>query len=387
MGDVVAAAAAVHAPQLLGRPAHEELDKLDASTAALRAFGDVLDETEPDALIVIGTDHLEAFWLEAVPTFLLMVSDEAVTQYSGRERRVPIHTDLATTLLKGLVARDVDMAYSQDAVLGHAFMTPFEYVLGDRDLPVVAMHVNVYLPPLPSPRRCFDVGRKIADVLASRPERVAVLASGGMSHYPGTSRYYTPDYEFDEWIVQEIEAGRFDDLLALTPVQLDEVGEGELLPWFVMLGIIGPRPGTLMSYQRLSHHGHGVMQFIPPLAPSSDSTPAGVPPSATSRDDTEIPKYAGREFTFDDFVYYRFPEPSSFPLNRFLHQLVVDEALRERFVDDRAGVIDEVDLAPNEREALMSEGFDQLVEVGAHPLLALSARQLVALMLERRQAV
>ncbi|HVV24759.1 MAG TPA: chromate transporter, partial [Pseudonocardiaceae bacterium] len=42
MTEIVAAAAVVHAPQLLSRPPHEDLAKLDRSTAALRQFGDVV---------------------------------------------------------------------------------------------------------------------------------------------------------------------------------------------------------------------------------------------------------------------------------------------------------------------------------------------------------
>ena len=40
------------------------------SIAAMRQLGhQMLDGTEPDALIVIGSDHLETFFLSAVPTF------------------------------------------------------------------------------------------------------------------------------------------------------------------------------------------------------------------------------------------------------------------------------------------------------------------------------
>ena len=63
-------------PQLLSRPPYEEMDKLDNSTDALHAFGRVLDEARPDAVLVIGIDHLETFWLEAVPTFTLVISEE-----------------------------------------------------------------------------------------------------------------------------------------------------------------------------------------------------------------------------------------------------------------------------------------------------------------------
>lgn len=372
MAEIVSAAAAVHAPQLLSRPPHEELDKLDRSTDALRSLGAVLDETRPDAVLLIGLDHLETFWLEAVPTFTLVVSEQATARYMERERSVPVHTELATALLHGVVGRGVDLTYSQDAVLGHAFLTPFEYVLADRQIPIVPMLVNTYLPPLPSPRRCHQLGRAIAEVLADRPERIAVLASGGMSHFPGTARYMAPQFSFDEWILQEVADGRYERLLELSPVQLDEVGEHELLTWFVALGVIGDQPGTLLSYQELSHHGHGVVQFLPPVA-----RPGGPRP--------EVPLYGGYEFTSSDYHYYRFPEPASLPLNRFLHRLIADAEFRVRFVTDRDAALAGSELTEPQREVLAGEGFDALREIGAHPLLALSARQVTEIEARRQR--
>ncbi|WP_433558731.1 hypothetical protein ACQPWY_10040 [Pseudonocardia xinjiangensis] len=381
MAEIVAAAAAVHAPQLLSRPPHEDPAKLDGSTDALRRFGEVLDDTRPDALLVIGIDHLETFWLEAVPTFTLVLSPEAEAHYMQKERRVPVHTGLAKHLLHGVVGRDIDLTYSQEAKLGHAFLTPFEYVLGDRDIPVIPLLVNAYLPPLPSPRRCFALGKAIAESLADRPERVAVLASGGMSHFPGTARYTAPQFSFDEWVLQEVAAGRYEELLDLTPVQLDEVGESELLTWFVMLGVLAGSgaavPGSLLSYQHLSHHGHGVVQFVPPVAD-------GAEPTVDEPLASPVPRHGGYEFTSTDFIYYRFPEPVSFPLNRLLHRVITDEELRSEFVRDPAAVAATADLTDEQREALLADGFDKLTEVGAHPLLALSARQ-VSLLEQQRQ--
>ena len=62
-------------------------------------------------------------------------------------------------------------------------------------LPLVPLYVNVYLPPQPTPRRCYAWGRALRAILDARPERVALMASGGLSHYPGTDRYASPDFD------------------------------------------------------------------------------------------------------------------------------------------------------------------------------------------------
>src|SRR3989442_13563296 len=67
--------------------------------------------------------------------------------------------------------------------------------------PIVPLHVNVYLPPQPTPRRCYEWGRALGEILGARPERVALIASGGMSHYPGTDRYASPDFDWDRRVL------------------------------------------------------------------------------------------------------------------------------------------------------------------------------------------
>ena len=52
MGQIVAAMASVHAPQLFTRPPEEDPRQLDAGIAAMRRLGKVLDETKPDVLVI-----------------------------------------------------------------------------------------------------------------------------------------------------------------------------------------------------------------------------------------------------------------------------------------------------------------------------------------------
>ena len=250
MGEIVWASASVHAPQLLTRPPQEDQAQLDAGIAAMSALGGLLDETKPDALIVVGIDHLETFFLSAVPTFAIVSGERATASFAGHDYDIPIHQPLARALLDGLVASGHDLAYAQEALLGHAFAVPFEYIHAGRAIPVIPMFVNVYLPPLPTTQRCMDLGAAIAAVIEERPERVAILASGGMSHYPGTWKYYDPEYEFDHGVIQEIEEGRPESPLEPTGEQPDEVGNGELLPAMARRVALGRKRGNRPGSRR-----------------------------------------------------------------------------------------------------------------------------------------
>ena len=77
-------------------------------------------------MIVIGNDHMETFFLSSVPTFAVMSGERARAEFARKTYDLPIHQGLAEDLLDTLVNSNFDMAYSQDAVLGHAFAAVYE---------------------------------------------------------------------------------------------------------------------------------------------------------------------------------------------------------------------------------------------------------------------
>ena len=368
MGQIVAAMASMHAPQLFTRPPEEDPRQLDAGIAAMRRLGAVLDETRPDALIIFASDHMETFFLRTVPTFAILAGDQATAAFAGKTWSPPIHRALAEALLEQLVRRDFDMAYSQDADLGHSFAAVFEWILGERQIPVVPILVNTYLPPLPSARRCATLGKAIAEIIrANRAERVAVLASGGMSHYPGTWKYYKPAYDFDRWCLAELENSHSESFLDLTPEQLDEVGNTEMLPWALALGAIGAQHLELLSYQPTTHHGHAVVRFHP--GAKANAAPAQ--------------PYA---FQNHPYHFYNHPPMAAYKLNKLLYDSRFKPHMRERLLEDAAAVAGEYGLNDVHTRALVhslefrhidtdkpGQDADPLVEAGAHPIGALMA--------------
>jgi 2,3-dihydroxyphenylpropionate 1,2-dioxygenase len=221
------------------------------------------------------------------------------------------------------------------------------------------------MPPLPGPKRCAALGRKIAEIIASRPERVAIIASGGMSHYPGTWKYPHPEFDFDKWMISELERGNTSALFDLTSEQLDEVGNTELLPWALMFGAIGDVPGELIQYTPTWHHGHAMMRFLPArLKAAKAESP---------------PKY---QFKNQGFEFYRHPPASAYKLNKMLFEVRTDSNMRLRLLNNLDEVAAEWGLNEQEKEATraiatvgqakkISDNAAVLIAAGAHPLQAL----------------
>ena len=257
-----------------------------------------------------------------------------------------------------------DMTYSQDAELGHAFAAVYEWVIEGRSIPVVPIFVNTYLPPLPTARRCAQLGAAIRDAILKSPYRIAIVASGGMSHYPGAWKYPQPAFDFDWWAIAHMERGNNNALLELNNEQLDEVGNTEMLPWMILFGAIGQQPGELITYQPTWHHGHAVMRFIP----NKKGTPTTPEPAA----EIQLRQRGGLSVL-----------PASRSVGVSAEQAAVRSALQPAaappLVREHAGSGVRVRAHRNRRmvlETMKDESIDAvrslkphpLVEAGAHPL-------------------
>jgi len=388
MGEIVAAVGTCHTPYMFTRPPDENPQQLDAAGAAMQELGKVLDETKPDVIVFFGSDHVETFSVTCIPTFAIIAGNRAIAKFAGKEYDLPVHRELAEDLLNKLVVeKNFDIAYSEDAELGHAFAVPFEYVVGKRNIPIVPFFTNVYVPPLPTPTRCAALGKAIADIIKGRKERVAVIASGGMSHFPGTTKYLAPEFDFDRWLVAQFEAGNTDALLDMTGTQLDEVGNTEMLNWATMFGAIGPQEGELIDYIPTWHHGLGLMRFLPHRT-------VGATKTASTK---VLEEYGGFKFRNQGFQFYKHPPAEAYGLNRLLFEVRHSAPLRDRIIKNLDAVAAEYELNAQQRQAaeelinvgkggLVSEHVGPLVAAGAHPLQALMSLHVIFSMSHRAQA-
>jgi aromatic ring-opening dioxygenase catalytic subunit (LigB family) len=257
MGKVVYAAAMSHVlyPDYYGKNVGPHGRRMvEELIAVVRDMGRDMLAAKPDALVVVADDHLNVFSFDAIPAMCVrigrsvqrMVQDDAIEfdrALDGLPERYPLHEDLANRVLEQGMEAGFDFAASWSAPLDHAFLSPVSTLCGSLPVPpLVPFWVNCFIAPQPTARRCFAAGRHIARVVAEGPWRVAVIATGGLSHFPGLSlaRVGTSDTAFDRRLVSLMEAGDHESLHALTMKDLDESGSHEFLNWMVLIGAISP---------------------------------------------------------------------------------------------------------------------------------------------------
>jgi len=256
---LVAAVACPHTPQLLIRPDTEDRDLVLRVHAAYAKVKQLFIDARAEVICVIAGDHVEGFFLNAVPAFAVYAGTQVSGTFGRYQYTLPVHEPLARAILEQGIEREFDLTYSQDLRLDYAFYVPLHFTMPTPAVPVVPLYVNVYLPPQPTPRRCYAWGRVLREIIDARPERIALMASGGMSHYPGTDRYASPDFEWDRQMLATLAAGRGAETARLTGEELDKAGNVELRTWITLLGAMGDARAEALCYEPSWHHGNAMV--------------------------------------------------------------------------------------------------------------------------------
>ena len=189
--SLVFVGACSHAPGITGRAHLAEPDVRDAFHAAFRAMGEALAETKPDALIVIAAEHFANFFMNNMPAYAIGMADhyEGPIEDPGwlgiARTRVPGNADLSLRLVRG-VMQSVDVAYAEEWKFDHGIMVPLHFLTPRFDLPVVPVNINCQGPPLTPLHRAWAFGEALRSACDAVPERVALVSTGGISHWPAS---------------------------------------------------------------------------------------------------------------------------------------------------------------------------------------------------------
>lgn len=224
-------------------------------------------EYKPDALIMIGDDQGDMFNTSNNPALAIYTGTEELWGRTAWEWDKPAperekvllkpHVELSRFLLTGLIKRDFDLANMGKFVpagkpgvgLSHMASRIVPLLDPTMQIPVVCIFINEYFAPMPSAKRCARLGEAIADILKDRPERIAICASGGLSHYPGRVNAGFVDEPLDRWVLERIERNDVQALEHLFAFDSHSMrsGMGETRAWVSVAAAMN-RPGTVIDY-------------------------------------------------------------------------------------------------------------------------------------------
>lgn len=257
MAELVGVFAASHGP-LIVRDWHlVPSESKERITAAFRELGRRVMATRPDVIIEVSPDHWVNFFIDNLPSICIGVGE---THDGPPEpflkdfpwKTVPGHPELASHIVETALRQDFEPSVSHHLKLDHGFCIPLWKMELDALPCVIPMIVNDLEPPMPSIGRCLQWGKLLAQAISSFPGslRVAVLATGGISHSIGEPTMGEIDEPFDRDCIAALKAGTEASLVNFLERRLPTTGNGshEMRNWVVAHGAAGSRGFDLIDY-------------------------------------------------------------------------------------------------------------------------------------------
>jgi 2,3-dihydroxyphenylpropionate 1,2-dioxygenase len=246
-----------HAPGITGRAKLADPEARDTFYAAFGRMREAIEATKPDALIVVAGEHFANFFMNNMPPFAMGLADH----YEGpiedenwigiRRSQVPGNRDLSLRLITGIM-REIDIAYAEEWKFDHGIMVPLHFLTPRYDLPVIPVNLNCQGPPLTPLYRAYTFGRVLRRVCDEAPERIALIGTGGISHWPATPNSGKINEAWDRQFLDRWSANERDALLAYTDEEVyQQAGQGgfEIRTFIVVSGASEGSTGDVLYYR------------------------------------------------------------------------------------------------------------------------------------------
>ncbi len=236
----------------------------EACLAGIEVLGDALKAAKPDVVVVFGDDQQEQFHDDNMPMFAIyhgkglpVVKHNNLrpaawkdAEEKGWAETAPEYeaaSDLADHLIRALTDAEFDITRCNklraEIGVGHAFSFLYRRVLPGSKVPMVPVMVNTYYPPnQPTPKRCYAFGQAVRKAIETwdSNKRVALLASGGLSHV-------VIDEEIDAMVIDGLKNKKPEVLFQLPRKKLHG-GTSEILNWVALAGAMENRDLKYLEY-------------------------------------------------------------------------------------------------------------------------------------------
>lgn len=223
--SLVYAGICCHAPGLTNRP--DEADPADL--AELKHQFDVLrqevEAANPDALVVISSEHFANFFNDNMPAYAIGMADS----YSGPiedsdwlgipQVKVPGNRELSERLIAKIL-HYADVGFAEEWKFDHGMMVPLHHLTPNYDTPVIPVNINCQALPLTPLHRAYSFGIALRAAIDSVAERIALIGTGGTSHWPCTPDSGKINSEWDETFLRDWCAN---DISAMTSYSDEEI--------------------------------------------------------------------------------------------------------------------------------------------------------------------
>lgn len=245
-----------HGPGITGRAERADPALRDEFYRNFERMRETMERARPDALVVIAAEHFANFFMNNMPAFAMGMAEH----YEGpiedekwlaiRRTRIPGHANLSRQLIAAML-HHVDLAYAEEWKFDHGIMVPLHFLTPRYDLPVIPVNINCQGPPLSPLRRAWTLGTALREACDRAPERIAIVATGGISHWPATPDSGKINEAWDREFLRRWSANDHDALVSYTDEETyRDAGQGgfEIRTFVAAAGAAKGAPGNIWFY-------------------------------------------------------------------------------------------------------------------------------------------
>ena len=245
-----------------------------ACKKAINVLSTKFKDVAPDVAVIIGNDQRELFMEDNFPAISIFWGEKIQNRprtkkqisklppgiaISERGHAPPKdatyqgHPEFGFHLIENLMEQNFDVAASSQLPNGsgyvngipHAYGFIYRQIMKDKVIPNVPIILNTfYAPNQPNAARCYALGKSLKTAIDSwnSKARVAVFASGGLSHF-------VIDEMFDQKFLRSLKENNT-QLLTKTPENFYQSGTSEIKNWIPVSAIMEEcgKEMTLVDY-------------------------------------------------------------------------------------------------------------------------------------------
>jgi aromatic ring-opening dioxygenase catalytic subunit (LigB family) len=254
--SLVFACACSHAPGITGRAKRADAEVRDAFYAKLGELRARLEAARPDALIIVAAEHFANFFMNNMPAYCMGMAETYEGPIEDEEwlaiehARVPGNVRLSRRIIQTMM-HDIDLAYAEEWKFDHGIMVPLHFLTPRYDLPVIPVNINCQGPPLTPLHRAYAFGRALRRACDAEPERIALIGTGGISHWPATPNSGVINEAWDREFLDKFVHNRRDELLAYSDEEtFRDAGQGgfEIRTFVAVAGATEGSTGEVLFY-------------------------------------------------------------------------------------------------------------------------------------------
>ena len=231
-----------------------------------------IEKNQPQVAVIFYNDHGLEFFIDKKPTFAI----GAAASYHNADEGWGIKTippvngdeDLSWHICNEVVDNGFDITICQEMRVDHGLTVPLQLLWPGNcygHMKVVPVAINCEQHPMPSPKRCYDLGCAIGRAIESYEQdlKVVVLGTGGLSHQLDGERAGFINKEFDLMCLDKI-VNNVDELLGYSIWDLVNIAGAQGPELNMWLGMRGALSGQVRELHRnytipISNTGAGTL--------------------------------------------------------------------------------------------------------------------------------